>query len=62
MDNRRTLRSREVIESSTALTLNEREAEGFLVALASPPPPNAKLREAAEQFRKAVSEGRLRTA
>jgi uncharacterized protein (DUF1778 family) len=54
--------SHDVIERSKALRLSEREAERFLAALANPPEPDPRLREAAEQYRKALAEGRLETA
>lgn len=54
--------SQRVVERLNVIRLNEREAERFLAALANPPAPNPKLREAAEQYRKAIAEGRLETA
>jgi uncharacterized protein (DUF1778 family) len=55
-------RSHDVIERSHALRLSEQEAERFLAALANPPEPSAKLREAAERYREAIAEGELETA
>ena len=55
-------RSHEVIERSSALQLNEEAATRFLEALATPPAPNAKLREAAELYRKALAKGTLQTS
>jgi uncharacterized protein (DUF1778 family) len=55
-------RSREVIESSTVIQLNEEAATRFLEALATPPAPNAKLREAADLYRKALADGTLETS
>jgi uncharacterized protein (DUF1778 family) len=54
-------RSHEVIERSNVLRLDEHEAERFLAALAKPPEPSAKLRDAAERYRKAIAEGELET-
>jgi len=55
-------RSRDVIERASSLELSEDEATRFLEALATPPAPNVKLREAAELYRKAVAKGLLQTA
>jgi uncharacterized protein (DUF1778 family) len=55
-------RSRQVIEQSRSVQLTESEAERFLEALANPPEPNARLRQAAERYRKALAEGRLQSA
>jgi uncharacterized protein (DUF1778 family) len=52
-------RSQEVIERANAMRLNEQESERFLAALAKPPAPSAKLREAAERYQKALAKGRL---
>jgi uncharacterized protein (DUF1778 family) len=54
--------SREVIEQSTLIELNAEQAARFAEALASPPAPNAALREAAEKYRKAVDRGELQIA
>ena len=54
--------SREVIEQSTLIELNAEQAARFAEALASPPAPNATLREAAEKYRKAVDRGELQIA
>lgn len=55
-------RSRDVIERASVLELGEREASRFLEALASPPSPNAKLREATQRHRKAEEDGTLQTS
>ena len=55
-------RSREVIERSNAFVLSQKEASRFLDALANPPGPNDKLRDAAERYRRALEEGTLETA
>ena len=55
-------RSREVIERSNAFLLSQQEAFRFLDALANPPSPNDKLRNAAERYRQALEDGTLETA
>jgi len=55
-------RSKEVIERSNAFVLSQKEASRFLDALANPPSPNDKLRDAAERYRRALEEGTLETA
>lgn len=52
-------RSHEVIERANVIRLDEHESERFLAALASPPEPSPKLREAAENYQKALAKGRL---
>lgn len=54
-------RSHDVIERATTLELGKQEATRFLEALASPPAPNAKLREATQRHRRAVEDGTLQT-
>ena len=55
-------RSREVIERSATFTLSRQEASRFLDALAKPPRPNAKLRNAAQRYQRALEDGTLETA
>jgi len=55
-------RSREVVERSNAFVLSRQEASRFLDALGNPPRPNAKLRNAAERYRRALEDGTLETA
>ena len=55
-------RSREVIKQSTLIELNAEQAACFAEALEHPPEPNAALREAAEEYRKAVDRGELTLA
>jgi len=54
-------RSRDVIERANALRLSEADAVRFLDALATPSPPNAKLREAAELYRRVVAKSTLQS-
>jgi len=54
-------RSRQVLERLSTIRLNEKEAERFLAALVEPPVLSAKLREAVEQYNKAIAEGQLET-
>lgn len=55
-------RSKEVIEQSNAFVLSQQEASRFLDALANPPSPNAKLRDAAERYRRALDDGKLESS
>lgn len=54
-------RANGIIDRNPVLRLNQREAERFLAALADPPKPADRLREAAARYEKAILEGDLET-